>query len=273
MSPVMQMRVAWSLKSSDGRAFQDSAYFTPYQLARIRSRQGGLREPDRRSDAAAARRGAGLADHGRRRQASLPALWLRRLPRCYRGRALGTWSVLERPVRIAALLRQGRAPRRRRRCLPARVDPATHGEGRDRLRARRGRHAQLRGGPDRRTDRVDNLCSSERCAEGLWAVGRWPLRAVGRGPGITDYAARVEVQNFYARKLRPSGNPGFRTVAPPAARLEDGPANRAGTHGGSGLDSTFSCINCGPGSVRSPDAISGIVHRPDASGTDAAGRS
>ena len=33
MSPVMQMRVAWSLKSSDGRAFQDSAYFTPYQLA------------------------------------------------------------------------------------------------------------------------------------------------------------------------------------------------------------------------------------------------
>ena len=33
MSPVMQMRVAWSLKSSDGTAFQESAYFTPYQLA------------------------------------------------------------------------------------------------------------------------------------------------------------------------------------------------------------------------------------------------
>ena len=33
MSPVMQMRVAWSLKSSSGRAFQDSAYFTPYELA------------------------------------------------------------------------------------------------------------------------------------------------------------------------------------------------------------------------------------------------
>jgi len=33
MSPVMQMRVAWSLKSSGGRAFQESAYFTPYQLA------------------------------------------------------------------------------------------------------------------------------------------------------------------------------------------------------------------------------------------------
>jgi mono/diheme cytochrome c family protein len=33
MSPVMQMRVAWSLKSSTGGAFQDSAYFTPYELA------------------------------------------------------------------------------------------------------------------------------------------------------------------------------------------------------------------------------------------------
>jgi mono/diheme cytochrome c family protein len=35
MSPVMQMRVAWSLKSSAGTAFQDSAYFTPYELARF----------------------------------------------------------------------------------------------------------------------------------------------------------------------------------------------------------------------------------------------
>jgi mono/diheme cytochrome c family protein len=33
MTPVMQMRVAWSLKASGGRAFQDSAYFTPHQLA------------------------------------------------------------------------------------------------------------------------------------------------------------------------------------------------------------------------------------------------
>ena len=33
MSPVMQMRVAWSLKTSAGKAFQESAYFTPYTLA------------------------------------------------------------------------------------------------------------------------------------------------------------------------------------------------------------------------------------------------
>jgi glucose/arabinose dehydrogenase/mono/diheme cytochrome c family protein len=33
MSPVMQMRVAWSLKSSTGTPFQESAYFTPYRLA------------------------------------------------------------------------------------------------------------------------------------------------------------------------------------------------------------------------------------------------
>ena len=35
MSPVMQMRVAWSLKTVAGHAFQESAYFTPYQLARF----------------------------------------------------------------------------------------------------------------------------------------------------------------------------------------------------------------------------------------------
>jgi mono/diheme cytochrome c family protein len=33
MSPVMQLRVAWSLKSAAGQAFQDSAYTTPYRLA------------------------------------------------------------------------------------------------------------------------------------------------------------------------------------------------------------------------------------------------
>lgn len=35
MVPVMQMRVAWSLQTASGHAFQESAYFTPYQLARF----------------------------------------------------------------------------------------------------------------------------------------------------------------------------------------------------------------------------------------------
>jgi mono/diheme cytochrome c family protein len=32
MTPVMQMRVTWSLATADGRAFQSSAYTTPYEL-------------------------------------------------------------------------------------------------------------------------------------------------------------------------------------------------------------------------------------------------
>jgi glucose/arabinose dehydrogenase/mono/diheme cytochrome c family protein len=35
MSPVMQMRVAWTLKTAAGDAFQESAYFTPYELAKF----------------------------------------------------------------------------------------------------------------------------------------------------------------------------------------------------------------------------------------------
>jgi cytochrome c2 len=33
MRPVMQMRLAWSLSTADGKSFQESAYFTPYELA------------------------------------------------------------------------------------------------------------------------------------------------------------------------------------------------------------------------------------------------
>ena len=33
MKPVMQMRLAWSLGTAAGKAFQESAYFTPYELA------------------------------------------------------------------------------------------------------------------------------------------------------------------------------------------------------------------------------------------------
>jgi glucose/arabinose dehydrogenase/mono/diheme cytochrome c family protein len=42
MKPVQQMRVAWSLIAADGRAFQDSAFLTPYELARFESRDEGF---------------------------------------------------------------------------------------------------------------------------------------------------------------------------------------------------------------------------------------
>ena len=42
MSPVMQMRVAWSLATVDGRKFQDTAYFTPYDLPKFTPQSEGF---------------------------------------------------------------------------------------------------------------------------------------------------------------------------------------------------------------------------------------
>jgi glucose/arabinose dehydrogenase/cytochrome c551/c552 len=42
MSPVMQMRVGWSLATSDGMKFQDTAYFTPYELPKFSPRAEGF---------------------------------------------------------------------------------------------------------------------------------------------------------------------------------------------------------------------------------------
>lgn len=44
MKPVMQMRLAWSLGTADGRPFQESAYFTPYELAKFDPRAEGFGE-------------------------------------------------------------------------------------------------------------------------------------------------------------------------------------------------------------------------------------
>jgi len=42
MKPVMQMRLGWSLKTAAGEAFQDSAYFTPFELAPFKPRDEGF---------------------------------------------------------------------------------------------------------------------------------------------------------------------------------------------------------------------------------------
>jgi glucose/arabinose dehydrogenase/cytochrome c2 len=42
MSPVMQMRVGWSLATSDFKRFQDTAYFTPYELPKFSPRAEGF---------------------------------------------------------------------------------------------------------------------------------------------------------------------------------------------------------------------------------------
>jgi mono/diheme cytochrome c family protein len=42
MKPVMQMRLAWSLSTANGKGFQESAYFTPYELAKFDPRADGF---------------------------------------------------------------------------------------------------------------------------------------------------------------------------------------------------------------------------------------
>ena len=42
MSPVMQMRVGWSLATSDGMKFQDTTYFTPYELPKFSPQAEGF---------------------------------------------------------------------------------------------------------------------------------------------------------------------------------------------------------------------------------------
>jgi glucose/arabinose dehydrogenase/cytochrome c2 len=42
MSPVMQMRVGWSLAAANGLKFQDTAYFTPYELPKFSPRTEGF---------------------------------------------------------------------------------------------------------------------------------------------------------------------------------------------------------------------------------------
>jgi cytochrome c2 len=42
MKPAMQMRVTWSLATADGRTFEESAHFTPYELATLEPRTEGF---------------------------------------------------------------------------------------------------------------------------------------------------------------------------------------------------------------------------------------
>ena len=42
MSPVMQMRVGWSLATRTGRRFQDTAYSTPYELPEVHPQAEGF---------------------------------------------------------------------------------------------------------------------------------------------------------------------------------------------------------------------------------------
>jgi len=69
MAPVMQMRVGWSLATAGGMKFQDTAYFTPYELPKFSSRAEGFGDitVDLTTRAAPAKAdGPVSADEGRR---------------------------------------------------------------------------------------------------------------------------------------------------------------------------------------------------------------
>ena len=126
MSPVMQMRVAWSLKSSGGRAFQDSAYFTPYKLAAFDPVKEGFGEPDRRSDAAAAgRRSRPRRSRPRKAGVSLSSMAAPPVMPSPQVRPRGSVPRGKGLYGSQRSLREGRAPRRRRRCISAGVDSST----------------------------------------------------------------------------------------------------------------------------------------------------
>ena len=70
MKPVMQMRIAWSIATASGTPFQESAYFTPYELTPFEPRKEGFGDiridltPRRITTTAAA--GQVSADEGKR---------------------------------------------------------------------------------------------------------------------------------------------------------------------------------------------------------------
>ena len=44
MKPVMQMRISWSLATAAGAKFQETAYFTPYDLPAFNPQAEGFRD-------------------------------------------------------------------------------------------------------------------------------------------------------------------------------------------------------------------------------------
>ena len=82
MKPVMQMRVGWSLATASGAAFENSAYFTPYELPAFDPAAEGFGDITVDLSPRADRAGIGAApvsaDEGPSRRA---ALRLHRVPR------------------------------------------------------------------------------------------------------------------------------------------------------------------------------------------------
>jgi glucose/arabinose dehydrogenase len=161
MKPVMQMRIGWTLASSTGTVFQESASFTPYQLASFDPVKEGFGaitvdlSPKTETTSAAA---PVSADEGRKIYERFGCI------ACHANDA-GAVSKLgakfQRLVRIGAdVQRRPRQGDGRRRLHP-RVDPRANGQGRQRIQPYRHGDAELCGCPHRRADPVRDSLHQE----------------------------------------------------------------------------------------------------------------
>ena len=131
MKPVMQMRVGWSLATAAGATFQESAYFTPYELRDVRSAGRRLWRPHRRS----CRRGPSVAEQsapvsveeGRRLYQLYGCIACHSIESPSISKLGPTWKGLYGSERTLA--KGGRAGDRRRG-LPPGGDPRAGGEDR-----------------------------------------------------------------------------------------------------------------------------------------------
>ena len=135
MKPVMQMRLGWSLATARGAAFENSAYFTPYELPAFNPGCRRLWRPHRRFVTAEPWPPPRRRRHRGGRPPRLSTLRMHRLSLDRGVQRHDAGSDLEGALRQRAQLRQGNPEGPGGRRLLAGSDPRAGGEDRERLRA------------------------------------------------------------------------------------------------------------------------------------------
>ena len=166
IAPVMQMNVGWTLATAEGKAFQDSTAFTPYELSTFNPEREGFARLTVDSHAEARRRERGSAGRRsaecRRRPSHLRALRLHGVPRARRRPdSVKAGADVQGPVRRRAHVPRRRRSRHRHRGISARVNPRPWGQDRRRVQSDRDGHAELCRRPDRTANRVGDPLHQE----------------------------------------------------------------------------------------------------------------
>jgi hypothetical protein len=79
--PVMQMRVGWTLATAGGLKFQDTAYFTPYELPKFSAAGGRIWRDNRRPDTASCVGESRCTGQRRGRPTAVSGIRVYRVPR------------------------------------------------------------------------------------------------------------------------------------------------------------------------------------------------